>query len=197
MIIKEECSICKSPVEEIIDLGLCPPANNFIEEKGQKVVLYPLIVDFCKQCFCIQLRHCLSKNELYSYYTYSTPKIASLDSHYLDLLIKLKRLGFATHEQSCIEIGSNNGNLLRFLEPHFNEVLGVDPAENIAQIAINNGINKTPAPIPTIPIETPVIIPINKSLFIILGNFLTIKTHMKEQARLWKSQPYRHCSFLH
>ena len=39
MIIKEECSICKSPVEEIIDLGLCPPANNFIEEKGQKVVV--------------------------------------------------------------------------------------------------------------------------------------------------------------
>ena len=141
MIIKEECSICKSPVEEIIDLGLCPPANNFIEEKGQKVQLYPLIVDFCKQCFCIQLRHCLSKNELYSYYTYSTPKIASLDSHYSDLLIKLNSLGFATHEQSCIEIGSNNGNLLKFLEPHFNEVLGVDPAENIAQIAINNGIN--------------------------------------------------------
>ena len=56
------------------------------------------------------------------------------------MLKKLNSLGFATHEQSCIEIGSNNGNLLKFLEPHFNEVLGVDPAENIAQIAINNGI---------------------------------------------------------
>ena len=141
MIVKEKCSICNSSVEQIIDLGLCPPANNFIENKGQVVQSYPLIVDFCKQCFCIQLRHCLSKKELYSYYTYSTPKIASLDSHYSDLLIKLKKLGFATQEQSCIEIGSNNGNLLKFLEPHFNEVLGVDPAKNIAQIAINNGIN--------------------------------------------------------
>ena len=141
MIVKEKCSICNSSVEQIIDLGLCPPANNFIENKGQVVQSYPLIVDFCKQCFCIQLRHCLSKKELYSYYTYSTPKIASLDSHYSDLLIKLKKLGFATQEQSCIEIGSNNGNLLKYLEPHFNEVLGVDPAKNIAQIAINNGIN--------------------------------------------------------
>ena len=141
MIIKKECSICKSPVEEIIDLGLCPPANNFIEEKGQKLQSYPLIVDFCKQCYCIQLRHCLSMNELYSYYTYSTPKTASLDSHYSDLLKKLNSLGFATHEQSCIEIGSNNGNLLKFLEPHFKQILGVDPARNIAQTAIDNGIN--------------------------------------------------------
>ena len=141
MIVKEKCSICNSPVEQIIDLGLCPPANNFIEHKGQIVESYPLIVDFCKQCFCIQLRHCLSKKELYSYYTYSTPKIASLDSHYSDLLIKLNNLGFAMQKQSCIEIGSNNGNLLKFLEPHFNLVLGVDPAKNIAQIAIDNGIN--------------------------------------------------------
>ena len=141
MIIKKECSICESPVEEIIDLGLCPPANNFIEHKGQIVQSYPLIVDFCKQCYCIQLRHCLSMTELYSYYTYSTPKTASLDSHYSDLLKKLNGLGFATHEQSCIEIGSNNGNLLKFLEPHFKQILGVDPASNIAQTAIDNGIN--------------------------------------------------------
>ena len=141
MIVKEKCSICNSPVEQVIDLGLCPPANNFIEEKGQKVQSYPLIVDFCKQCYCIQLRHCLSMNELYSYYTYSTPKTASLDSHYSDLLKKLNSLGFANHEQSCIEIGSNNGNLLKFLEPHFKEILGVDPARNIAQTAIDNGIN--------------------------------------------------------
>ena len=141
MIIKEKCSICNNSVEEIIDLGLCPPANNFIEDKIQTVESYPLIVDFCNQCFCIQLRHCLSKKELYSYYTYSTPNIDSLDSHYSDLLIKLNSLGFAYHDQSCVEIGSNNGNLLKFLEPYFKQVLGVDPAKNIAQIAIDNGIN--------------------------------------------------------
>jgi len=141
LIVKKKCSICNNPVQEVIDLGLCPPANNFVSKKNEVVNSYPLIVDFCKQCFCIQLRHCLSKDELYSYYTYSTPSIESLESHYSDLLIKIKNLGFADPKQSCIEIGSNNGNLLKFLEPHFRIVLGVDPAKNIAKLAINKGIN--------------------------------------------------------
>tara|TARA_B000000475_G_C15998383_1_gene447879 strand:+ start:338 stop:1564 length:1227 start_codon:yes stop_codon:yes gene_type:complete len=140
LIKKTKCSICKSSLEEIVDLGECPPANNFVEKKNQEVKSYPLIVDFCNQCFCIQLRHCLSKNELYSFYTYSTPQIESLANHYENLLRKLKELNFANNEQSCVEIGSNNGNLLKFLQPHFKNVLGVDPAKNIAKIAIDNGI---------------------------------------------------------
>ena len=140
MITKNTCSICKENLEEIIDLGKCPPANNFVDRKSDLVTSYPLIVDFCNKCFCIQLRHCLSKNELYSYYTYSTPKIESLDKHYETLLNKLKSLGFGYQNQSCVEIGSNNGNLLKFLEPNFEKVLGVDPAKNIASIAVQNGI---------------------------------------------------------
>ena len=141
MITKQTCSICNENTEEIIDLGLGPPANNFTEDKNGMAKSYPLIIDFCKSCFCIQLRHCLSKEELYRHYTYSTPKIESLDRHYKNLLVKLNGLGFAMQDQSCIEIGSNNGNLLKFLEPNFKEVLGVDPAKNIAEIAIANGIN--------------------------------------------------------
>ena len=140
MITKTKCSICDGSVEEIVDLGKCPPANNFVKKKNEMVNSYPLIVDFCNKCFCIQLRHCLSKNELYSYYTYSTPKIDSLADHYANLLKKLKKLGYAKKKQSCIEIGSNNGNLLKFLQPNFHKVLGVDPAANIAKIARNNGV---------------------------------------------------------
>jgi SAM-dependent methyltransferase len=140
LITKNTCSICKEHLEEIIDLGKCPPANNFVDSKSDAVTSYPLIVDFCNKCFCIQLRHCLSKDELYSYYTYSTPKIESLNNHYEALLKKLKSLGFGHQNQSCIEIGSNNGNLLKFLEPNFEKVLGVDPAKNIASIAVQNGI---------------------------------------------------------
>ena len=141
MITKLKCSICNEKIKEIIDLGNSPPANNFINNINEKVSSYPLIIDFCSNCYCIQLRDCLSKDELYSYYTYSTPKIESLERHYNTILAKLNELGFAKHDQSCIEIGSNNGNLLQFLKPYFKDVLGVDPAKNITQIAIKNGIN--------------------------------------------------------
>ena len=63
-----------------------------------------------------------------------------MQNHYEDILKKLKDLDFVNNEKKCIEIGSNNGNLLKFLNPHFKKVLGVDPAENIAEIANNYGI---------------------------------------------------------
>ena len=40
----------------------------------------------------------------------------------------------------CLEIGSNNGRFLKFLEPYVKSVLGVDPAENVASIAASLGI---------------------------------------------------------
>ena len=141
MIKKENCSICNNPdISEIINLGLSPPANNFVAKKDEKVEMYPLIVDYCDKCYCIQLRHCLSESELYSHYTYSTPNASSLTKHYQDILEKIHAYGLSNVNNKCIEIGSNNGNLLKYLEPYFSKVLGVDPAENISKIAINQGI---------------------------------------------------------
>lgn len=141
MIKKENCSICNNPdISEIINLGLSPPANNFVAKKNDEVEMYPLIVDYCDKCYCIQLRHCLSESELYSHYTYSTPNASSLTKHYQDILEKIHAYGLSNVNNKCIEIGSNNGNLLKYLEPYFSKVLGVDPAENIAKIAINQGV---------------------------------------------------------
>ena len=141
MIEKKDCSICGNiDLTEIVNLGESPPANNFVNQADELVKSFPLIVDYCKNCSCIQLRHCLSMEELYSNYTYSTPNAISLQNHYEKLLKKIKDLNFVKNEKKCIEIGSNNGNLLKFLSPHFKKVLGVDPARNIAEIANNQGI---------------------------------------------------------
>ncbi|MDA8607072.1 class I SAM-dependent methyltransferase [Gammaproteobacteria bacterium] len=141
MIIKSSCSICdNSSIEEIVNLGSSPPANNFVDSPNDKAETYPLIVDFCEACHCIQLRHCLSESELYSHYTYSTPNASSLEDHYKEILKKMKDKNCVDKDSKCIEIGSNNGNLLQFLRPHFKKVLGVDPAKNIAEIANEKGI---------------------------------------------------------
>ena len=141
MIEKKDCSICGNiDLTEIVNLGESPPANNFVNQADELVKSFPLIVDYCKNCSCIQLRHCLTEEELYSNYTYSTPNAISLQNHYEEILKKIKDLNFVENEKKCIEIGSNNGNLLKFLSPHFKKVLGVDPARNIAEIANNQGI---------------------------------------------------------
>jgi len=141
MIIKDKCSTCGSPVEEIINIGNSPPANNFINNPGEMAASYPLIVDYCKNCHGIQLRHCLEMDELFANYSYMTPDAKSLNNQYKKIISYLKESKILDSEMQCLEIGSNTGRFLQALLPEVNAVLGVEPAENIVDIAKENGIN--------------------------------------------------------
>ena len=140
MIIKKKCRLCNSVNREIINLGNSPPANNFISKVQTTVDSFPLIIDFCDQCSGFQLRHCLDKEQLYSHYSYLTPDTASLNDHYEIIVDYLTANNYLSKDMNCLEIGSNNGRFLKFLEPYVKSVLGVDPAENVASIAASLGI---------------------------------------------------------
>ena len=140
MIVKTKCRLCNSVNREIINLGNSPPANNFISKEQSQVDSFPLIVDFCDHCTGFQLRHCLDKEQLYSHYTYLTPDTASLNDHYTNIVDYLSANNYLNEEMDCLEIGSNNGRFLKFLEPYVKSVLGVDPAKNVASIAESLGI---------------------------------------------------------
>ena len=136
------CRLCDSPVQEVTYLCDSPPANNFDatfqENKSSRA--FPLIIDSCKNCSNIQLRHCLGEELLYSNYTYVTPKSDSLSKHYnLIKLYALKKIKNFSNTD-VVEVGSNSGDLLKFLKPHVSSVIGVDPAKNVAKIANNIGI---------------------------------------------------------
>lgn len=138
----KSCRLCDGPIQEITYLCDSPPANNFDEtfQENKSLQAFPLIIDFCKNCFNIQLRHCLGEELLYSDYTYVTPKSDSLSKHYdalksyaLEKIQNFKNI-------DVVEIGSNSGDLLQYLKPHVSSVLGVDPAKNVAKIANDAGI---------------------------------------------------------
>jgi SAM-dependent methyltransferase len=141
MIIKDKCSTCGSPVEEVINIGNSPPANNFVNNLNEEATSYPLIVDYCKNCHGIQLRHCLEMDELFTDYSYMTPDAKSLNDQYKKIISYLKESKILNSEMQCLEIGSNSGRFLQALLPEVNAVLGVEPAENIVEIAKKNGIN--------------------------------------------------------
>jgi SAM-dependent methyltransferase len=140
--VSKNCRLClSSELEEILYLCDSPPANNFddtfIESNTAKS--FPLVLDYCDECFNIQLRHCLSEELLYSSYTYATPASSSLTKQYQNILDYLQsKLNLSN--LNIVELGSNNGALLDFLKPFSGSVLGVDPASNIAKLANENGI---------------------------------------------------------
>jgi|TARA_Y100000992_G_C21271647_1_gene497254 ubiquinone/menaquinone biosynthesis C-methylase UbiE len=137
----KSCRLCGGLIKEIAYLCDSPPANNFDSTfQKNKTLAFPLAIDFCKNCSNIQLRHCLGEDLLYSDYTYITPKSESLQNHYDSLkcysVKKIKNL----KDIDVVEIGSNSGDLLKFLKPFVGSVLGVDPAKNVAKIANEAGI---------------------------------------------------------
>ena len=143
----QSCRICgSSEFIEILNLGNQAPANslyNSIDERPSEV---PLRLMFCNNCTTVQLGEDVDPNYLFSKYLWvtGTSKTAEKYSYEfakkaLDKLNNLK--GKAPY---IVEIASNDGTFLRRFSENGCNVLGIDPAENIAKDATNNGIKTIP-----------------------------------------------------
>lgn len=139
--LRQACNICGGrEFIEILDLGEMPPANAFLrEEEFEQEKSFPLAVHLCRNCKSLQLRHTVSPALLFKNYHYETGASKPLVAHFYDLADEIATNYLNSPKDLVIEIGSNDGSLLsRIKNKH--RILGIDPAENMAKIAVKNGI---------------------------------------------------------
>ena len=101
----------------------------------------PLIAYVCEKCYLVQLNESGSPNEIFSNYAYFSSYSTTWLKHaeaYVEMM--LKRFHFS-EESLIIELASNDGYLLQYFKKKEIPVLGIEPAENVAEFAIKNGIN--------------------------------------------------------
>lgn len=134
------CRICESPTVVVLDLGESPPANSLVDSREIEPSALPLVLEWCDACGNVQLRDCLSAEELYKHYLYVTPRSGMLSDHYEYLANYLEKSGYMSSSSRVMEIGSNAGYFLEFLKPRVDGIVGIDPAEEIAAMANENGI---------------------------------------------------------
>lgn len=141
---KKNCRMCKSKkLEKFLDLGFTPLADGFLtkQQLNEPEVYYPLNVCICRDCGLAQLDYLVPPDEMYrkNYpYLSSTTKTGRMHFHDMGDSI-CKRFRLAKHSLA-IDIGSNTGVLLEGFKKNGLEVLGIDPAENIAKKANSHGI---------------------------------------------------------
>jgi SAM-dependent methyltransferase len=127
----------------ILDLNDQPPANALVTEDGiENERLYPLKLYVCADCQLVQLRDVVDMDELFQGYVYLTAGAgSSWKTHFTEYAKNLiERFGL-TPESRVLEIGSNDGLLLSaFQELGIKNVLGIDPARNVAELANSRGI---------------------------------------------------------
>ena len=134
------CRLCSSSdMTEILNLGAQPPANSLSVLGAQGVAEVPLVLMFCNACQSLQLRDIVDPNELFQDYVWVTGTSA-VANEYKNVFAKNIIEKAALDTPYIIEIASNDGTFLSVFKNAGFDVLGVDPARNIAELANENGI---------------------------------------------------------
>jgi nucleoside-diphosphate-sugar epimerase/SAM-dependent methyltransferase/quercetin dioxygenase-like cupin family protein len=139
---KTNCRICNGDnLERIISLGFQPLANNLLNKPKEKYNLHPLELNFCKNCYNCQLSYVADPKKLFSNYLYLSSTSSSFVKHFQDAAKKYKNIFKLPINAQIIDVGSNDGIALKaFKDLGFRNILGVEPAQNIAKIANKKGL---------------------------------------------------------
>ncbi len=140
---KTSCRVCeKSNPRKVLTLGPTPPANAFLteEQSNQGEKFYPLDVYFCTGCGFLQLGHVISPEILFGNYLYVSSTSQVFVKHFESMAEHLYSLFNLNSKSLVIDIGSNDGILLKPFKKLGTKVLGIEPAKNIAQMARDSGI---------------------------------------------------------
>lgn len=138
------CRLCGSKnLAEFLDLGHHPPSNGFLTRKAlqEPETHYPLNVLVCNDCGLSQLGYLVPRRVLFGPdYPYDSSTSRTFRNHFQDMA-KLVTSGLQLKQDSlAIDIGSNVGVLLGGFKDHGLRVLGIEPADNMAAKANEQGI---------------------------------------------------------
>ena len=140
---KFDCRSCGNiNLKRVVSLGYQPLANNLINKKEEKCDLYPLEVNYCNKCHNCQLSVAVDPKKMFSNYLYTSSTSKVFRNHFIDAAKRYsKDLKLNKKKSYIIDIGSNDGVALKpFLDMGFKNVLGIEPAKNLAKQANKNKI---------------------------------------------------------
>jgi SAM-dependent methyltransferase len=141
------CRSCAAPLTRtFVDLGMSPLCERFLTaaQLDEMEPFFPLDVRICDACLLVQLPSYVSPEEIFGEYAYFSSYSDSWVEHarrYVDDVVD--RFGL-TAEQLAVEVASNDGYLLQHLRDAGIPVLGVEPARNVAAVAVERGIPTLP-----------------------------------------------------
>lgn len=137
------CRICDGPdLIPLFSLGRTPLANGLVrlEDLDCQEPQFPLDLYMCATCAHVQLLDIVDPAVLFRDYVYVSGTSASFVQHFREYAEGVAgRLGLADGA-FVVDVGSNDGTLLRFFQASGCRVLGVDPALDIARTATASGI---------------------------------------------------------
>ncbi len=138
------CRFCDAPLRHsVCDLGMHPLCENFLtrEQLNEMEPFYPLNAYVCEQCFLVQVEEYVHGKEIfggeYAYFSSYSDSWLDHAASYVDSISE--RLGLSENSQ-VVELASNDGYLLKNFVAKNIPALGIEPAANVAKVAVEKGV---------------------------------------------------------
>lgn len=144
---RTRCRLCDSTrLELVVPLAPTPVAEKYVarEQLGEITPSYPLDLHLCLDCGHVQLLDVVDPVYLFDHYTYMSGNTKPLVQHFHEVATTTCERYAVRPGDLVIDIGSNDGSLLRAFQQRGANVLGIDPARDIARRATESGIPTLP-----------------------------------------------------
>jgi len=141
--IQGKCRFCETSLKHtFVDLGMSPLSNAYLTSNTlhRMEPFYPLHAFVCESCFLVQLEEFETPQQIFSDYAY----FSSYSDYWLNhariyAQAMVERFSLGEHSQ-VVEVASNDGYLLQYFKQRGIPVLGIEPAANVAAVAVGKGI---------------------------------------------------------
>ncbi|MBL8958112.1 MAG: class I SAM-dependent methyltransferase [Myxococcaceae bacterium] len=135
------CRACGAAgLELVLDLGEMPLVNALPGSANDDVARYPLQLFFCERCTLLQIGETVPPGTLFSDYTYFSSYSDTMVAHAKAIAERLASQQRLDESSRVIELASNDGYLLQHYRALGVQVLGIEPAQNVAAVARVRGI---------------------------------------------------------
>src|SRR5579862_363994 len=139
----QPCRICSGlKMRKFLAIGPTPLANAFLrkDQLNGAEASYPLDVYFCETCALVQLGYVVPPEIMFRDYIYVSSTSDTIPRYFGEYADEVAARFLKSPDDLVVEMGSNDGCLLKQFQKHKVRTLGVEPAANIARIATENGV---------------------------------------------------------
>jgi SAM-dependent methyltransferase len=140
---ESKCLFCGEKLQyTFVDLGMSPLCESYISAQQLNMMepFYPLHVHVCSKCFLVQLEEYVDPQNIFTEYAYFSSFSSDWLKHaenYVAMAADRFRLDQTSH---VVEVASNDGYLLQYFVERGIPALGIEPARNVADVAIGKGV---------------------------------------------------------
>jgi methylation protein EvaC len=136
------CLVCARPIEPFLSFGRMPIANGFLSaDQFDDEYFFELKVAFCENCRMVQLAELVERERMFhDNYAFFSSTSTRMAQHFQKFAWWVRQTYLKDDDPFVVEMGSNDGIMLKNFAAAGVRHLGIEPSANVAEVARRKGI---------------------------------------------------------